>query len=117
MRESWTKMRSKQLAARSGCPDLCWKTTTREGCRQYFCDARTCGACPRRSETIELSFAKAKVNPGLRYALKLGFRNMREQGFLTAAVQIIKRPVASFLLAFAHTNPCILFECRGLSVV
>ena len=113
MTESWTKMRSKQLAARSGCPDLCWKTTTREGCRQYFCGARTCGACSRRSETIERSFAEIKVNPCLRYARVPGFRNMREQCFLTAAVQIIKRPVASFLLAFTHTNPCILFECRG----
>lgn len=48
-----------------------------------------------RKETIERSFAEAKVNHGLRYARMLGIRNMREQSFLTAAVQNIKRLVAS----------------------
>ena len=51
-------------------------------------------------ETIERSFAEAKENHGLRYARMLGIRNMREQCFLTAAVQNIKRLVASFYRAF-----------------
>ena len=137
------------------CPEqkhLYWKTTTREGYRQYFCDSKTCATCPRRQEcfgksmtrrmvdrhvwqdalddviaftktdigrriyawrkeTIERSFAEAKVNHGLRYARMLGIRNMREQCFLTAAVQNIKRLVASFipwLLSLMYTKPCIL---------
>ena len=32
---------------------------------------------------------------------------MREQGFLTAAGQIIKRPAASILFALAYIKPCI----------
>jgi hypothetical protein len=44
-----------------------------------------------RKETIERSFAEAKENHGLRYARMLGIQNMREQCFLTAAVQNIKR--------------------------
>ena len=54
------------------------------------------------------SFAEAKVNHGLRYARMLGIQNMREQCFLTAAVQNIKRLVASFLLALLYNKPCIL---------
>ena len=38
----------------------------------------------RRKETIERSFAEAKVNHGLRIARMLGIRNLREQCFLTA---------------------------------
>ena len=53
-----------------------------------------------RKETIERSFAEAKVNHGLRYARMLGIQNMREQSFLTAAVQNIKRLVASSLSPF-----------------
>lgn len=120
---------------------LYWKTTTREGYRQYFCDSKTCAQCPRRTEcfgksmsrrmverhvwqdaldevmlftktsqgkriynrrkeTIERSFAEAKVNHGLRFARMLGIKNMREQCFLTAAVQNIKRLVAACFLAF-----------------
>ena len=134
------------------CPEhqhLYWKTTTREGYRQYFCSAKTCSACPRRAEcfgksmtrrmverhvwqdalddviaftrsgigsriyswrkeTIERSFAEAKVNHGLRYARMLGIKNMREQCFLTAAVQNIKRLVASLFFALMHIKPCIL---------
>ena len=134
------------------CPEhkhLYWKTTTREGYRQYACDSKTCSACPKRAEcfgksmnrrvverhvwqdalddviaftksdkgsriyawrkeTIERSFAEAKVNHGLRYARMLGIKNMREQCFLTAAVQNIKRLVASLLLALLYTKPCIL---------
>ena len=48
-----------------------------------------------RKETIERSFAKAKENHGLRYTRMLGIRNMREQSLLIAAVQNIKRLVAS----------------------
>ena len=33
----------------------------------------------RRKETIERSFAEAKVNHGLRFARMLGIRNLREQ--------------------------------------
>ena len=125
------------------CPEhhrLYWKTTTREGYRQYACDSKTCSQCPRRTEcfgksmtrrmverhvwqdaldevtsftktpqgrsiyhrhkeTIERSFAEAKVNHGLRFARMLGIRNMREQCFLTAAIQNIKRMLSSFFLA------------------
>ena len=124
------------------CPEhkhLYWKTTTREGYRQYCCDSKTCAACPRRTEcfgksmtrrmverhvwqdalddataftkthigkriyarrkeTIERSFAEAKVNHGLRYARMLGIQNMREQCFLTAAVQNMKRLAKAFNL-------------------
>ena len=132
------------------CPEhqhLYWKTTDREGYRQYFCDSKICANCPRRNEcfgksmtrrmvdrhvwqdalddataftktdigkriyerrkeTIERSFAEAKVNHGLRYARMLGIRNMREQCFLTAAVQNIKRLVASLLSIFLFLPPC-----------
>ena len=54
-----------------------------------------------RKETIELSFAEAKENHGLRYARMLGIKNMREQSFLTAAVQNIKRLAKAF---FAHMS-------------
>ena len=136
------------------CPEkqrLTWKTTTREGYRQYCCEGKTCKGCPRRAEcfgasmsrkvverhvwqdalervdaftkthrgkriygwrkeTIERSFAEAKENHGLRYARMLGIRNMREQCFLTAAVQNIKRLVASFyraFQAFLSFYPCV----------
>jgi transposase len=46
-----------------------------------------------RKETIERSFAEAKENHGLRTARMLGRANMREQSFLTAAVQNMKRIV------------------------
>ena len=119
------------------CPEkhhLYWRTTTRQGYRQYFCDSKKCQACPRRQEcfgksgtrrmvdrhvwqddldaitaftktangrrlyswrkeTIERSFAEAKENHGLRFARMLGLQNMREQCFLTAAAQNIKRLV------------------------
>lgn len=126
------------------CPEkhrLYWKTTTREGYRQYFCDSKTCAACSRREacfgqstkrrmvtrhvwqdaldcvmaftntpkgkrlyawrkETIERSFAEAKENHGLRFARMLGIQNMREQCFLTAAVQNMKRLAKAFSLRF-----------------
>jgi Transposase and inactivated derivatives len=55
-----------------------------------------------RKETIERSFAEAKENHGLRYARMLGIRNMREQSFLTAAVQNIKRLAKAFSFYFSH---------------
>ena len=64
------------------CPEhkhLYWKAATREGCRQYFRDSEICKACPRRNEC-----------------------------FLTAAVQNIKRLIASPLFALKYTKPCIL---------
>ena len=124
------------------CPEgkhLYWKTTTREGYRQYISDRRDCAGCPRRAacfgekaarrmvtkhvwqdaldevtaftktpqgqrlyswrnETIERSFAEAKENHGLRYARMLGRDNMREQSFLTAAVQNMKRLAKAFFV-------------------
>ena len=117
------------------CPEgkhLYWRTTNREGFREYWSNSKECVNCPRRSEcisekakrrlvtrhvwqdalddvtwftktlngqriyswrkeTIERSFAEAKENHGLRFARMLGIQNMREQCFLTAAVQNIKR--------------------------
>lgn len=136
------------------CPEkqhLYWRTTTREGYRQYSCDSKICRGCPRRSEcfgasmtrkmvtrhvwqdaldavtaftktatgrrlyawrkeTIERSFAEAKENHGLRYARMLGKQNMREQCFLTATIQNIKRMVAAFFFSFLCTRPAIRFE-------
>ena len=48
-----------------------------------------------KKETIERSFVETKENHGLRHARMLGIRNMRKQSLLTAAVQNIKRLVAS----------------------
>lgn len=141
------------------CPEkhhLYWKTTTREGYRQYFCDSKICKACPRRSEcfgksmtrrmverhvwqddldaitaftkthngkriyswrkqTIERSFAEAKENHGLRYARMLGIQNMREQSFLTAAVQNMKRIILLSLLPFLCLKPAFHIEMQALS--
>ena len=57
-----------------------------------------------RKETIERSFAEAKENHGLRCARMLGIRNMREQRSLTAAIQNIKRLVASCHCAFSSRS-------------
>ena len=73
-----------------------------------------------RKQTIERSFAEAKVNHGLRYARMLGIQNMREQCFLTAVVQNIKRLVASLPSLFPWlfiSKPCTSFEMQGLSVI
>ena len=119
------------------CPEgkhLYWKTTNRNGYREYWSSSKDCANCPRKSEcmsekakrrlvtrhvwqdaleevtwftktangrriyswrkqTIERSFAEAKENHGLRFARMLGIKNMREQCFLTAAAQNIKRLV------------------------
>ena len=61
-----------------------------------------------RKETIERSFAEAKQNHGLRYARMLGIQDMREQCFLTAAIQNIKRIVAAWLLICAYLKPAIV---------
>ena len=117
------------------CPEgkhLYWRTTNREGYREYWSNSKECANCSRRNdcisekakrrlvtrhvwqdalddvtwftktpngrriyswrkETIERSFAEAKENHGLRFARMLGIQNMREQCFLTAAAQNIKR--------------------------
>lgn len=132
------------------CPEkhlLDWKTTTKQGYRQYFCDSKTCAECGRRKEcfgksmkrrmvdrhvwqdaldrvmqftntpqgkriyawrkeTIERSFAEAKENHGLRFARMLGIQNMREQCFLTAAVQNMKRLAKAFV--FISIFNCML---------
>ena len=56
--------------------------------------------CKRRKETIERSFTEAKVHHGLRFARMLVICNMREQSFLTAVVQNIKRLAAAFSASF-----------------
>ena len=66
-----------------------------------------------RKETIERSFAEAKENHGLRYARMLGIANMREQCFLTAAVQNIKRLVASLRRVYLYIIPCIFTQMQG----
>lgn len=144
------------------CPEhqhLYWKTTTREGKRQYFCDSKICKQCPRREacfgksmtrrmverhvwqdcldavdaftktpngkriyawrkQTIERSYAEAKENHGLRYARMLGIQNMREQAFLTATVQNIKRLVLSSLSALQYSlSQTHLLRMVGLSAV
>ena len=130
------------------CPQrhrLYWRTTDREGYREYDSDRRICAQCPtkhecmaatasrrlitrhvwqdsldactafvktdqgrrlyeRRKETIERSFAEAKENHGLRYARMLGRQNTREQSFLTATVQNIKRLVKAFFRIFCQGN-------------
>ena len=63
-----------------------------------------------RKQTIERSFAEAKENHGLRYARMLGIQNMREQCFLTAAVQNMKRLVKALFFCLFRVvnmkNPC-----------
>ena len=63
--------------------EVSWFTKTTNGRRIYSW----------RKQTIERSFAEAKENHGLRFARMLGIKNMREQCFLTAAAQNIKRLV------------------------
>lgn len=131
---------------------LTWRTTNREGYREYHCGNKICSACPMkkeclseslkkrtvtrhvwqdaldriieftkspmgrklynwRKETIERSFAEAKQNHGLRFARMLGIKNMREQCFLTAAVQNMKRLVA-FVLSLLFTSKAWLTHCK-----
>ena len=51
-----------------------------------------------RKQLIEPSFAEAKDNHAFRTARMKGLPNMREQSFLTAAVQNMKRIARAFLL-------------------
>jgi len=46
------------------CPEkhhLYWKTTTREGYRQYFCDSKICRSCPKRNECFGASTTRRMV--------------------------------------------------------
>ena len=54
----------------------------------------------RRKETIELSFAESKENHGLRFARMVGIANVREQCFLTDAVQNMKKIANAFFCFF-----------------
>lgn len=137
------------------CPQkyrLQWKTTSRDGYREYWSDPNHCRNCPRRQqcfsekanrrlvtrhvwqefldsvdaytktsagqllyrwrkETIERSFADAKQLHGLRTARGTGLASMREQSFLTAAAQNIKKiALASplflrFLFTISYAKP------------
>lgn len=144
------------------CPEnhhLYWKTTTREGYRQYFCESKICRSCPKRKEcfgesttrrmvtrhvwqddldaityftrktaigrriyewrkeTIERSFAEAKVNHGLRFARMCGIQNMREQSFLTAAVQNMKRLAKAFSFIAYMLKARASRKTRALSMI
>jgi DNA topoisomerase IB len=61
-----------------------------------------------RKETIERSFAEAKENHGLRFARMLGLANMREQSFLTAAVQNMKRLARAFFFSLFSLLPALI---------
>ena len=67
-----------------------------------------------RKQTIEPSFAEAKDNHGFRTARMLGLHNMREQSFLTAAVQNMKRIASSsgFSTLFFFLRSFLLFNPR-----
>ena len=63
----------------------------------------------RRKGANERSFTETKANHGIRHTRMLGVGHMREQDFLTAAVQSIKGLAASFLFVLMYSKPCILF--------
>ena len=65
--------------------------------------------CGWRKQTVERSFAEAKVNHGLCDARMLGIRNMRKQCFLTAAVQNVKRLVAPLLFPQTPASSAITY--------
>ncbi len=73
-----------------------------------------------RKQTIERSFAEAKENHGLRYARMLGIQNMREQCFLTAAVQNMKRLIKALFFSLVSScgygKPLFSPENRGLKM-
>ena len=119
------------------CPNSCflsYKTTTRQGYKEYISNKNDCFSCPhkekcllsnnenriirrhvweeykekvkkflslpigktiykRRKETVERSFADSKELHGLRYCRFRGINKVREQSYLTATVQNIKRIV------------------------
>lgn len=62
-----------------------------------------------RKQTIERSFAEAKELHGLRTARMLGLLNMREQSFLTAAIQNMKRIVKALASHFSLTILRLLY--------
>lgn len=64
-----------------------------------------------RKQFIEPSFAEAKDNHGFRTARYTGLPNMREQSFLTAAVQNMKR-IAFAFSSFLHSFP-FLFSSKA----
>lgn len=82
-----------------------------------------------RKETIERSFADAKVLHGMRYARYLGLDGMREQSFLTAAVQNMKKMAklrwkqaylflsSLYTTAISYVQTPYLKQIRGLSMV
>ncbi len=79
-----------------------------------------CAIYAWKKETVERSFAEAKVNHGLRFARMLGLRNMQEQSFLTAAVQNIKRLIAfllSYIILLTSKADIFFRKCRPLSEV
>lgn len=147
------------------CPQkhrLRWKTTNREGYREYWSDPDHCRNCPHRQrcfsekasrrlvtrhvwqelldmvdaytktpagrllyrwrkETIERSFADAKQLHGLRFARGRGVASMREQSFLTAAAQNIKKmakaascSVSNFLLFIWFDKPLLAACAAGV---
>ena len=74
-----------------------------------------------RKQTIERSFADAKQLHGFRYARMRGNANMREQAFLTAAVQNMKT-MASLLwkplsrsFRFYLLNLCLIWQTPCLT--
>jgi transposase len=135
------------------CPlkhQLRWKTTNRQGFREYWSDPGQCANCPRRQQcfsenasrrlvtrhvwqelldevdaftktpaghllyywrkqTIERSFADAKQLHGLRYARGRGLASMREQSFLTAAAQNIKK-IAKATSCFLSAFPSLIYS-------
>lgn len=140
------------------CPDstfLKYKTTTREGYKEYISDKNDCKNCShreqcligendfrtirrhvweeskekvkkfmsttigktiykRRKETVERSFADSKELHGLRYCRFRGIEKVREQSYLTATAQNIKRIVA--LLAQRFCSKIKFEDCFSCTI-
>ena len=102
------------------------RVVTRHVWQDYLDDATEYAKTPAgkllyswRKETIERSFADAKELHGMRTARMRGLANMREQAFLTAAVQNIRKiakvlyDLRAKLLSFASlctAKPALLFK-------
>jgi len=74
-----------------------------------------------RKETIEPSFAESKENHALRTARMVGLANVREQCFLTCAVQNMKKMAKAFFLFFlscyhANQSRSLLCVCETHAV-
>lgn len=136
---------------------LYWRTTNREGYREYYSDPKLCRDCPKRTEcfsekvtrrqvtrhvwqdwldqataftktpngrrlyswrkeTIELSFAESKENHGLRVARMLGLAGMREQSFMTAAVQNMKKIARSLPFLCSCLFACFVRQTHAYGV-